>query len=298
MRTAWLRPPLPAASEVGPERPVTAYRVLERRATLTTAGLLLGLAALAWWSTARSAAGMDDMVLGLADVPTAMPFDMTGPLFLAMWVTMMVAMMFPTVAPVVLLHRLVMRRRGVGPAPTVAFVGGYLLVWALAGLVPLAVLVAFAEVGETGSWVERLAGGVLVVAGAYQFTRWKARCQSACRSPLTFLATHDFGTGLRGTARVGASHGLYCLGCCWALMAVLFAVGLMNLAWMAAIAVVFLAEKHWQHAPLLAWGVGAGLVLLGAAVVLDPGLLPGAGADPMPMEPSGPGEPMDGMPMG
>jgi len=295
VRTAWLRPPLPAASEAAPERPVTAYRVLERRATLATTGLLLALAVLAWWSTARSAAGMDDMVLGLADVRTGMPFDMAVPVFLAMWTVMMVAMMFPTVAPVVLLHRLVMRRRAAGSAPTVAFVAGYLLVWAGAGVVPLGVLLAFAEVRDTGAWVERLAGGVLVVAGAYQFTRWKARCQSACRSPLTFLSTHDFGHGLRGTLRTGAVHGLYCLGCCWALMAVLLVVGLMNLAWMAAIAVVFLAEKHWQHGALLTKVAGTGLVVLGLAVLVDPGLLPGSGT-PMPMAPQV--EPMDEMPMG
>lgn len=287
MRTAWLRPPAPAASDTA-ERPATAYRVLERRATLTTVGLLLGLATLAWWSTARSAEGMGDMAQGLADVRTAMPFDTAVPVFLAMWTVMMVAMMFPTVAPVVLLHRLVMRRRHAGPAPTVAFVAGYLAVWAAVGVVPLAVLLGFAQLRDTGAWVDLLAGGVLVLAGGYQFTAWKARCATACRSPLSFLATHDFGTGLRGTFRVGVVHGLFCLGCCWALMAVLVVVGVMNLVWMAAIAAVFLAEKHWRHGAALTRVAGVGLVALGLAVLLDPGLLPGSGSpvqvpDPMPM---------------
>jgi predicted metal-binding membrane protein len=125
----------------------------------------------------------------------------------------------------------------------------------------------------TSGTVARVCGGVLVVAGAYQFTRWKQVCLRACRTPLTFLSTHDFGRGLRGTARAGASHGAYCLGCCWALMAVLFAVGLMNLAWMAVIAIVFLAEKNWKHGVVLTQIVGSALIVLGGVIVAHPALL-------------------------
>ena len=255
------------------DTPRSAYSVLERRATLSTVAILLALAAAAWWSTLGQARDMESMVQGFAHVGTAMPFDMTVPVFLAMWTIMMVAMMFPTIAPVVLLHRMVVRRRGEGAGPTIAFGSGYLVIWAVIGLVPLAALLGFREVAHGSSWVDRAGGAVLVLAGAYQFTRWKETCQRACRTPLTFLATHDFGKGSAGAFRAGISHGLYCLGCCWALMAVLFVVGLMNLVWMAAIAVVFLAEKNWRHGPMLTKIVGTGVLAFGIAILVDPSLL-------------------------
>lgn len=255
------------------DSPRGAYAVLERRATLTTAGALLVLAGGAWWLTIRRAADMTGMVQGIAQVGGPMTFDMAAPVFLAMWVTMMVAMMFPTIAPIVLLHRMVIRRRGGPPAATVSFVSGYLLVWAAAGIIPLALLLAFRHVSAGSMWVPRTCGAVLVVAGAYQFTPWKQACLRACRTPLTFLSTHDFGRGLLGTLRAGASHGSYCLGCCWALMGVLFTVGLMNLTWMAALAVVFLAEKNWKHGMALIKVVGSTTALLGVLVIANPELL-------------------------
>jgi predicted metal-binding membrane protein len=121
--------------------------------------------------------------------------------------------------------------------------------------------------------LDRAGGAVLFMAGAYQFTRWKTACLKACRTPLTFVMTHDFGSGARGALRAGISHGAYCLGCCWALMAVLFVVGLMNLAWMAAIAVVFLAEKNWRHGVGLTKFMGVGVLALGVAVAIHPALL-------------------------
>ena len=261
---------LPAA---GTDTPRLAYRALERRATLSLVGVLVVLSALAWWSTVDRVGGMEDMVDGFAMVGMAMPFDLTTPVFLAMWTTMMVAMMFPTIAPIVLLHRMVLRRRGEGPLASVAFAGGYLLVWSAVGVLPLLGLLAFRQVSGDGQWVVRTGGGVLVLAGLYQFTRWKETCLKACRTPLTFLMSHDFGGGLRGALKVGVAHGLYCLGCCGALMAVLFVVGLMNLLWMAAIAVVFLAEKNWRHGVGLTKLVGTATTAFGVAVLLSPGLL-------------------------
>lgn len=256
-----------------PDTPRSAYYVLQRRATVATGAVLLALAAAGWWETTRQSAGMDGMVQGIAQVGTAMEFDMTVPLFLAMWTSMMVAMMFPTIAPIVLLHRMVIRRGGGGLMPTAVFVAGYLAVWVAFGFLPLAALLGFREVSDASDWVPRVGGAVLIVTGAYQFTRWKATCLNACRTPLTFLATHNFGKGLTGTFRAGVSHGAYCLGCCWALMTVLFVVGLMNLAWMAVIAVVFLAEKNWKYAPTLTKVVGTALVAFGIAVVVHPALL-------------------------
>jgi predicted metal-binding membrane protein len=255
------------------DTPRLAYHALERRATILTAGALLALAGGAWWLTVRRAADMSGMVQGLAQVGGDVSFDMAAPVFLAMWVTMMVAMMFPTIAPIVLLHRMVIRRRGGSPAATVAFVGGYLLVWAAIGILPLATLLAVRHVTADSMWVARVCGAVLVIAGAYQFTAWKQTCLRACRTPLTFLSTHDFGNGLTGTIRAGVSHGAYCLGCCWALMAVLFAVGLMNLAWMAAIAVVFLVEKNWRYGVALTRVAGVATAALGVLVLAHPDAL-------------------------
>jgi len=255
------------------DRPRLAYRALETRATVATAGTLVALAAGAWWLTVQRAHDMRGMVQGLGSVGAMMTFDMSAGVFLAMWVTMMVAMMFPTIAPIVLLHRMVMRRQGAGLGPTLAFVAGYLVSWAIAGLVPLALLLGVRHVSAGASWVAPTAGAVLIVAGAYQFTAWKEVCQKACRSPLTFLTTHDFGTGLGGAAKTGWVHGLYCLGCCWALMTVLVVVGLMNLVWMAAIAVIFLAEKHWDRGLALTKVAGVGIAALGIAILFEPSVL-------------------------
>ena len=260
----------PAAASVTPR---SAYAVLERRMTVGLLALLFGLAAVAWWSTAGTARGMSMMVLGLARVGMAMPFDVSAPVFLGMWTTMMAAMMLPAIAPIVLLHRMVVSRRGEGVAPTVAFAGGYLLVWATVGLIPLGLLVGFRSIASGAMWVVPASGAVLVIAGMYQFTRWKETCQRACQSPLGFLMTHDFGRGAAGAARTGFVHGLYCLGCCWALMAVLFVVGLMNLVWMAAIAAVFLVEKHWRHGLALSRMIGALLAVLGVSVLIQPAVL-------------------------
>jgi predicted metal-binding membrane protein len=255
------------------DTPRSAFGVLQRRFTVAIVGALLLLAALSWWNTVGQSHDMSSMVQGIAQVGRDMPFDMSVGLFMTMWVAMMVAMMFPTIAPVVLLHRLVVKRRGEGTVPTVAFVGGYLLVWAAIGLIPLAALVGFRHVAHESAWVARAGGGVLVIAGLYQFTPWKTVCLKACRTPLSFLMTHDFGTGPTGAFRVGVSHGLYCLGCCWALMAVLFVVGLMNLAWMAGIAIVFLAEKNWRRGVGLTQIVGVGVLVLGLIVIAHPALL-------------------------
>jgi predicted metal-binding membrane protein len=249
-------------AETPVDTPRSAMSLLSRRATLSTAAILVGLAAVAWFLTWRQSAGM-------------MVTDLSAPLFIAMWLTMMVAMMFPTVAPMVLAHRMVVLKRGEGNIPNVAFVLGYLAVWTVIGLVPLAGLLSFqALVPHLNSrWLEVAAGGALVLAGLYQFTPWKSFCIKGCRTPIGFILTHDFGGGARAAFRAGVSHGLYCLGCCWALMAVLVIVGLMNLAWMAVIAVVFLLEKNWRHGVGVSKFAGVAVLALGIAVAVFPDLL-------------------------
>jgi predicted metal-binding membrane protein len=273
------------------DTPGAVLCMLERRVTIGTIVALVGLAAGAWALTVQQSLGMADMVTGLAQVGSRMPNPMTAPVFLLMWLTMMVAMMFPTIAPMVLAHRLVVRHRGEGALHSVAFVVGYIVVWTAIGLVPLAVFLAFRDLSEdqpVTAWLPRVSGLVLIGAGLYQFTPWKRTCLRACRTPLSFIMTHDFGSGAPGAFKAGLSHGAYCLGCCWALMAVLVVVGLMNLVWMAALALVFLAEKNWRYGVLFNRAVGTAVAVLGCAVLLYPDLLGiVSGASPVPPSMSG-----------
>ena len=244
--------------------------LLERRITLGLTGLLVLLAAVAWFLTVRQANDMSGMVTGLGQVGSRMPNDMAAPVFMGMWLTMMVAMMFPTIAPMVLAHRMVVRKRGEGGLPTAGFVLGYLAVWTAIGIIPLAAFLAFRNLSARPAWLPAVSGAVLVVAGIYQFTRWKRTCLRACRTPLGFILEHDFGGGTRSAFLAGISHGAYCLGCCWALMAVLVVVGLMNLVWMAAIALIFLAEKNWRYGVALTKFAGTAVTALGIAVIVHP----------------------------
>ncbi len=249
---------------------------LSRRIIVAVTAWLLGCAVIAWVLVARQANTMDGMVSGLAQVGSAMPMTVAAPAFLAMWVGMMVAMMFPTVVPLVAAHYVVVRRRGEGIIPTLGFVVGYLLAWSVAGLLPLGAVVGFRRISGAagdGRWLPFLAGVTLALAGLYQFSRWKTICLRTCRSPFAFLMEHDFGGGTRSAVRAGVVHGAYCLGCCWALMSVLLVVGLMNLVWMLALTLVFLAEKCWRRGWVLPRVVGTALVVVGVAVAIHPPLL-------------------------
>ncbi|MGH7759936.1 MAG: DUF2182 domain-containing protein [Candidatus Dormibacteraceae bacterium] len=148
--------------------------------------------------------------------------------------------------------------------------------WPAIGLVPMAVLLAFRNLpmgAAPSGWLSAVAGGVLVGVGLYQFTPVKGVCLKACRTPIEFILTHDFGSGVRGAFAAGVHHGAYCLGCCWALMSVLVVVGLMNLVWMAALALVFLAEKNWRRGVAVSRVAGALVAVLGAAVIVHPAFL-------------------------
>jgi predicted metal-binding membrane protein len=248
-------------------QPVTARAgILPRPVATTIVAALLGCAAAAWLFTDQQAASMSGMG-GMAMLGAG--------LFLGIWVVMMVAMMFPSVAPMVLVHARIVRSRGEGALPTVSFVLGYLVVWTAAGLVPLAAiqLLGTSIASPLSGWLPRLGGAVVLLAGAYQLTPLKNACLRACRSPLGFVMSHNFGGGSPAAARAGMLHGLFCLGCCWALMAVLVVLGLMNLAWMAVFAVVFFLEKNWRHGVMLARVVGAACIVIGAAVLVRPDVL-------------------------
>lgn len=231
---------------------------LPRRTAAAIVVTLLACAAAAWAVTILQAGSM-----GMGGVAM-----MSGGLFIATWLVMMIAMMFPAVAPMVLAFAGVTRARGEGYMPTAAFVGGYLIVWTATGVIPLAMFQLV-----NGAVPPRTVGAVIALAGIYQLTPLKDACLRACRSPLGFILTHDFGRGSRSAVRSGVTHGLYCVGCCWALMAVLAVIGLMNIAWMAIIAAVFFIEKNVRHGDILPRALGIACIVAGVAVVLSASLM-------------------------
>jgi predicted metal-binding membrane protein len=193
---------------------------------------------------------------------------------LLMWLGMAVAMMLPTAAPAIRAFagiaasgRDVQWRSG----PVGAFVGGYLAIWAGFGLLATAAqwtLAALARRAPAPHLANSpaLAGCLLVVAGLYQFSALKARCLSQCRSPLAFFLAR-WRPGIRGAFELGLRHGLHCLGCCWALMALMLIGGAMNLAWTALLTGLLLAEKIAPAGPKIGRGVGLGLIGWGGALL-------------------------------
>src|SRR4051794_10619887 len=241
----------------------TATSPGRRSATVITWSSLLAVAALCWawlltWSAGASM-GMD-RAMGTSGAPATLAA------FLGVWVVMMAAMMLPSVAPVsrTYLRAMAARRpRGAAPLRVVGLVAGYLLAWAAYGLAAYVLtrrLDALATTwGRTRVWA---AVAALVVAGIYQFTALKATCLRHCRSPLSVLLHVGNFRGPLRDVQVGAWHGGYCLGCCWSLMLVLVAVGVMNMVWMAALAAVIFLEKVWRHGQQLSRAVGLGMLVL------------------------------------
>jgi len=202
--------------------------------------------------------------------------DSIGP-FLIGWLVMMTAMMLPAAAPMVLIVRLAVAPGRLADVRTGVFVAGYLLVWTGIGLTALA---AQSSLMALGPWVRAPAvAGVLALAGAYQFSPLKNACLRACRSPMDFVVLH-WRSGILGAFRLGIDHGLYCIGCCWALMAVLVVAGGMGIAWVALIALVVFAEKVLPGANVFSRALGATLLVAAALTALWPEFLPFA-ARPM-----------------
>jgi predicted metal-binding membrane protein len=237
---------------------VTRSPLTAMRTELGIAAALLAAAGLAWWSTAERMAGMD-----------------TGPgtalgsvgWFTAVWATMMAAMMLPSLAPAAAVFTTLVRRE---PSRVLLFAGGYLLVWSVAGIGAYGLF----ELGKSlladslawqsgGRW---LSAGVLSLAALYQLTPLKRAFLLRCRSPLLFLEASWQNTR-PGALAMGLRNGGWCLGCSWALMAALFALGVMSLTWMALIAVLVALEKVGP------WGRGARLATAGILVVLAAAIL-------------------------
>jgi predicted metal-binding membrane protein len=231
---------------------------------------LLTLAGLGWWWSAVSAGDMGGDGMSMDGMPMEPQPAMSFIAFLVAWVAMMAAMMFPAVLPVV---RLYGRAAANGQtAPVAVFVGGYIALWSVVGI---PAFFAWRQLNEPlmhGSpWAGRVAGAVAVAAGLYQLTPLKSVCLRHCRSPLSFFLRH--GKHLdrpTGAFVAGGRHGLFCVGCCWMLMALLVAFGAMQLAWMVIFAVLILLEKAAPFGEQLARVTGAVLVVLGVALLVHP----------------------------
>jgi predicted metal-binding membrane protein len=192
----------------------------------------------------------------------------------AMWAVMMAGMMLPSAAPIVLLYACVVRRSpGIDrPAAHVnAFACGYLLMWTLFSLGSTALQHLFTQwllLSSTMASQSPVFGGTMsIMAGGYQLTPWKRACLASCRFPAGFLTRH-WRPGVSGGFRMGITHGLYCLGCCWALMLLLFVVGVMNLWWIAALTIFVLAEKVAAFGVLGGRLIGVGLCAFGLWTVI------------------------------
>src|SRR3990170_858172 len=247
-----------------------SYPLLRERNLIL--GSLLVLAAAAWallaWQ-ARSADGDMSLTMGMG-----------APLFIAIWVAMMVAMMFPTAAPMILMFARVhgaRQQRGQPFVPTWVFVGAYLVVWTAFGIVAYGVAVGAEELADRSMWLTdhaaQVGGGGLVLAGLYQLSPLKRSCLAKCRTPLDFILG-SWRDGYAGSFRMGLAHGMYCLGCCWLLFVILFPLGMMNVAAMAAITLLIFAEKSTRLGRQAGQFAALALVVYGALVVFVPDLLP------------------------
>jgi predicted metal-binding membrane protein len=254
--------------------------VVKRDRLIIGAGVTL-IAALAWWyliheARRMNASGVYECLgtkMGGAEL-TAWSFVSLLPLFL-MWAVMMVAMMLPSAAPMILTFAAVARnrRRLQRPyVPVTIFVSGYLVIWC-----------GFSAVAALSQWLLHrqallspamasssalLGGALLFAAGLFQFTPLKQSCLTHCRAPLEFILTR-WREGRRGAFRMGLEHGAFCTGCCWALMCLLFVLGVMNIVWIAALTIVVAVEKILPRGRWVSIGCGLGLAAWGAWVLAN-----------------------------
>jgi predicted metal-binding membrane protein len=251
-------------------RPVTARELDPLYAAIRTrlglVAVLVAAAAVSWVWTAREMRGMDGG-----------PWTHLGGFawFVGVWLVMMAAMMFPSVAPTVALYSRMTKQRSAALA--VAFVGGYLLAWGAAGAMAYATGAALADAAGTSlSWSragQAIAGAALIAAAAYELTPWKDVCLGKCRSPLGALLG-SWREGTVGAIRMGVKNGAWCVGCCWALMVALFALGVMSVAWMAVIAAVIAVQKTLPWRRVVTYATAAGLLCLGILVLAAPDAVP------------------------
>jgi predicted metal-binding membrane protein len=245
------------------------------RVHLGIVAVLLALAAVGWWWTAGEMRGMDNG-----------PWTALGAVgwFLGVWVVMMAAMMFPSVSPTVALYARMSRSRVL----PVAFTTGYVATWAAAGVVAFLIALTTTQAAQGAlRWDDagrRIAGVTLLVAAGYELTPLKDVCLGKCRSPLGTLLG-SWRAGWAGAFRMGLGNGAWCFGCCWALMASLFALGVMSVTWMAVVAGLIAIEKTIPWPRVATYGTTIVLVVLAVTMLVAPDALPGLtvpGPSPMP----------------
>lgn len=209
--------------------------------------------------------------VGMSGMSMASTLGAAG--FLLAWLVMMIAMMLPAMTPVVKLYALASGQGRVAPLPF--FVGGYLVVWFVLGVPGYFAWRALSvPMTEGADWVGRLAGVSFVVAGIWQLTPLKEMCLRNCRSPLSFFLR--YGKRLErpyGATRMGAIHGLFCVGCCWTMFVVLVAVGTMNIGWMLILTALIVVEKTFRHGERVAELAGVAFLFLGAVLLTAPGTM-------------------------
>ncbi|MCA0015299.1 DUF2182 domain-containing protein [Mesorhizobium sp. B292B1B] len=239
--------------------------------------LLIAIAAAAWTLLIWQQTGMDaDMRMEMY----SLTMGMKAPLFLAVWMIMMIAMMFPTAAPMILtFHRVQAGKQGRGETfvSSWVFVAGYMLVWGVMGVMAFAgaagAEMLAGHVGLSTVTAARIGGALLMLGGAYQLSPLKDLCLAKCRTPIGFILT-SWRDGYWGAVRMGLEHGLFCLGCCWLLFLALFPLGIMNVAAMAVVTLLIFAEKTLPSGNGIAKLSGIALLLYGAAVLVFPQALP------------------------
>jgi predicted metal-binding membrane protein len=201
--------------------------------------------------------------------------------FIAMWAVMMVGMMFPASAPMIATFAAIQARRRSSQRPYVpvlVFTASYIVVWVAFGVGALALAAGMDALAERSDWVmanwHRIAGGLLVAAGVYQFMPLKDTCLRKCRTPTGFLLEH-WRDGWSGAFALGLRHGLYCAGCCWMLFVILVPLGIMNVIAMGAVTTLVFAEKTLPRGGWIGRAAGVGLIVYGGLVLVHRGLLPG-----------------------
>jgi len=251
------------------------------RTRLGLIAALFALAAFGWWWTLDQMRGMDNG-----------PWTHLGAAgwFLGVWVVMMAAMMFPSVSPTVALYSRMTREQSI--VRPFVFALGYLVTWAAAGaVVVIAVLAGGRIVGDVLAWDRAgrwIAAGTLIVAAVYELTPLKDACLGRCRSPLGLLLG-SWRDGHAGALRMGMQNGAWCVGCCWALMASFFALGIMSVVWMAIVAGMIAIEKTLPWRRVATYGTAALLLSLGVLLLAIPDAVPGLTipTNGMMMEPMG-----------
>lgn len=205
---------------------------------------------------------------------------MTATLFMAMWVTMMVAMMFPAAAPMILMFAGVhsaRRARGQSFVPTAVFVTGYMMVWTVFGVLAYAVALGAAAFASAVPWLStnaaRIGGVTIIAAGLYQLSPLKHACLVGCRTPMRWVF-ESWRDGYGGALLMGLEHGALCLGCCWLLFVILFPLGVMNVAAMALLTALIYAERSLATGHAIRLAAAVAMVAYGIVVVLVPRVLP------------------------